>query len=351
MFCFVNKGARCASRQLPLIDPCMSEKFASPEETGEESTLDAEVTTEMRGQRLDQAAALLFPDFSRARLQGWIRDGNLLLNGKPAKGKDRVLGGETLTLVAEVEDQVQWLAEPLSLEIVHEDEAILVINKPAGLVVHPAAGNRTGTLLNGLLYHCQALNQVPRAGIVHRLDKDTSGLMVVAKTLESHLDLVEQLRKKTVSRIYQAVVYGVLTAGGTVDEPLGRHPVHRTRRAVSHSADAREAVTHYRILKKFRSHTLVQCELETGRTHQIRVHMAYIGYPLVGDPLYSGRPRIPKGAAPALISGIEHFKRQALHAWQLGLVHPVTGEAMAWQADLPDDMQALLALMEQDNAV
>ena len=329
----------------------MSEKFANPEETGEESTLDAEVTADMRGQRLDQAAALLFPDFSRARLQGWIRDGNLLLNGKPAKGKDKVLGGETLTLVAEMEDQVQWEAEPLPLEIVHEDEAILVINKPAGLVVHPAAGNRSGTLLNGLLYHCQALGQVPRAGIVHRLDKETSGLMVVAKTLASHLDLVEQLRQKTVSRIYQAVVCGVLTAGGTVNEPLGRHPVHRTRRAVSHNADAREAVTHYRILKKFRSHTLVQCELETGRTHQIRVHMAYIGYPLVGDPLYSGRPRIPKGAAPALISCIEHFKRQALHAWQLGLVHPVTGEAMAWQADLPDDMQALLALMEQDNAI
>jgi 23S rRNA pseudouridine1911/1915/1917 synthase len=355
MICCVNKGERCAGPHPKLLttflDPYMSEKFADSGETKEESTLGGEVTADMRGQRLDQAAALLFPEYSRARLQGWIRDGNLLLNGKPAKGKDKVLGGEILTLMAEVEGQEHWEAEALPLDIVHEDDAIIVINKPAGLVVHPAAGNRTGTLLNGLLHHCRSLNQVPRAGIVHRLDKDTSGLMVVAKTLESHLDLVEQLRVRTVSRIYMAVVYGVLTAGGTVDEPLGRHPVHRTRRAVSNNADTREAVTHYRILKKFRSHTLVQCELKTGRTHQIRVHMAYIGYPLVGDPLYGGRPRIPKGAAPALINCLKHFKRQALHAWQLGLEHPVTGESMAWQVDLPDDMQALQALMEQDNEI
>ena len=331
----------------------MTEKFAVIEdsESEEEATLDAEVTPDLQGQRLDQAAARLFPDFSRARLQGWIRDGNLLLDGHRAKAKDKVLGGETLTLVAAVEARDHWEAQPLPLDIVYEDAALLVINKPAGLVVHPAAGNRSGTLLNGLLYHCPALNQVPRAGIVHRLDKDTSGLMVVALTVESHLSLVEQLRKKTVTRLYQAVVYGVITAGGTVDEPLGRHPVHRTKRAVSQAADAREAVTHYRILEKFRSHTLVQCQLETGRTHQIRVHMAHIGFPLVGDPVYGGRPRVPKGASPALIRCLEQFNRQALHAWQLGLVHPATGEAMSWQAPMPADMQELVNLLEEDNAV
>jgi len=329
----------------------MSQKFADTTESDAENTLEALVTSDLRGQRLDQACAQLFPDFSRARLQGWIRDGSLLLNGGQAKGKDKVLGGETLTLNAEVEDVHHWDAEAIALDILYEDEALLVVNKPVGLVVHPAAGNRSGTLLNGLLHHCPALRQVPRAGIVHRLDKDTSGLMVVAKTLDSHLDLVEQLRQKTVSRIYQAVVYGVVTAGGAVDEPLGRHPVHRTRRAISHAADARDAVTHYRVLAKFRSHTHVQCQLETGRTHQIRVHMAHIGFPLVGDPVYGGRPRIPKGAAPALIQYLNEFKRQALHAWQLGLVHPVTGEDMAWQAELPEDIVQLLNLLEQDNAI
>ena len=215
-----------------------------------------------------------------------------------------------------------------------------MINKQAGLVVHPAAGNRSGTLLNGLLHHCPELGQIPRAGIVHRLDKETSGLMVVAKTLESHLALVQQLRDKEVSRIYQAVVCGLVTAGGKIDEPLGRHPVHRTKRAVSHGADAREAVSHYRVLQKFRSHTLVQVTLETGRTHQIRVHMTHLGFPLVGDPVYGGRPRIPKGSSPELISYLEKFKRQALHAWQLGIDSSQTGEAMSWQADIPEDMQA-----------
>jgi len=329
----------------------MSEKFVQDAQSAEEQVLAAEIASDMKGQRLDQAAAQLFPAFSRARLQGWIREGNLLLDGKTARSKDKVLGGESLTLVAAVEEQEHWEAEDIALDIVYEDEAILVINKPVGLVVHPAVGNRSGTLLNGLLHHCPGLGQVSRAGIVHRLDKDTSGLMVVAKTLESHLDLVEQLRQKSVSRLYQAVVFGLVTAGGTVNEPLGRHPVHRTKRAVSHSDDAREAVTHYRILKKFRNHTLVQCELETGRTHQIRVHMAHLGYPLVGDPLYGGRPRIPKGAAPDLIQFLEKFKRQALHSWQLGLVHPVSGESLSWQAGLPDDMQRLLTLLEQDNAI
>ena len=329
----------------------MTEKFAktAPAENGEETGLDVEVPANLAGQRLDQVAARLFPEFSRARLQGWIKDGNLQLDGRQAKTRSKILGGEVLTLKAEVEDQDQWQPEAIPLQIVHEDDDILVVNKPVGLVVHPAAGNRSGTLLNGLLHHCPGLAQVPRAGIVHRLDKDTSGLMVVAKTLESHLDLVEQLRERSVHRVYQAVVYGLVTAGGTVDEPLGRHAVHRLKRAVSYGADSRDAVTHYRVLERFRSHTLVQCELETGRTHQIRVHMAYIGYPLVGDPLYGGRPRIPKGADPVLIEMLESFRRQALHAWQLRLIHPQTGEEMAWKAEIPDDMQQLLVLLEKDN--
>ena len=335
------------------IDRIMTEKFAelSPGTAEDEMTMEAVVPPEMKGFRLDQAAAQLFPDFSRARLQSWIKHGNLQLEGKAARTKDTLLGGELLTLIPEVDDQDHWEPENIHLNIVFEDDAIIVINKPVGLVVHPAAGNRSGTLLNGLLHHCPDLNRIPRAGVVHRLDKDTSGLMVVAKTLTSHGSLVEQLREKSVSRIYQAIVFGLVTAGGTVDEPLGRHPAHRTKRAVSHGNDAREAVTHYRILDKFRSHTLVQCELETGRTHQIRVHMAHIGYPLVGDPLYGGRPRIPKGASPELITFLEQFKRQALHAWQLGLVHPESGEDMSWQAELPSDMQNLLTLLEQDNVV
>ncbi len=311
--------------------------------------VDAEVPLEVAGQRLDQVAPQLFPDFSRSRLQSWIKLGNLQVDGKSARGKDKLNGGETLTLAAVLEQQNHWQPEPIPFAIVYEDESLIVINKQAGLVVHPAAGNRSGTLLNGLLHHCPELGQIPRAGIVHRLDKETSGLMVVAKTLESHLALVQQLRDKEVSRIYQAVVCGLVTAGGKIDEPLGRHPVHRTKRAVSHGADARQAVSHYRVLQKFRSHTLVQVTLETGRTHQIRVHMTHLGFPLVGDPVYGGRPRIPKGSSPELISYLEKFKRQALHAWQLGLTHPQTGEAMSWQADIPEDMQVLLELLETDN--
>lgn len=337
------------------IDIEMTEKFSellkpeSDSDSDEIAIVDAEVPLEVAGQRLDQVAPQLFPDFSRSRLQSWIKLGNLQVDGKSARGKDKLNGGETLTLAAVLEQQNHWQPEPIPFDIVYEDEALIVINKQAGLVVHPAAGNRSGTLLNGLLHHCPELGQIPRAGIVHRLDKDTSGLMVVAKTLESHLALVQQLRDKEVSRIYQAVVCGLVTAGGKIDEPLGRHPVHRIKRAVSHGADAREAVSHYRVLQKFRSHTLVQVTLETGRTHQIRVHMTHLGFPLVGDPVYGGRPRIPKGSSPELISYLEKFKRQALHAWQLGLTHPQTGEAMSWQADIPEDMQALLELLETDN--
>jgi 23S rRNA pseudouridine1911/1915/1917 synthase len=316
----------------------------------EKFTLEALVAESHRGSRLDQVAADLFPDFSRARLQQWIKEGCLTVNGRQAKPKDKVMGGERLDLIAEIEAESGHEAEAISLDIIYEDDDLLVINKPAGLVVHPGAGNRTGTLLNALLHHDPGLEQIPRAGIVHRLDKETTGLMVVARTLKAHQDLVEQLRLREVRREYLAIVCGVVTAGGTVDAPLGRHPVQRKKRAVSEAQDARPAVTHYRVEQKFRSHTLLSCSLETGRTHQIRVHMAHIGFPLLGDPTYGGRLKLPRGASPSLISAIQQFKRQALHAWRLGLVHPETLDDMEWEVPLPDDMNSLLEVLAEDSA-
>jgi 23S rRNA pseudouridine1911/1915/1917 synthase len=314
------------------------------------ATITRTVGLDCSGMRLDQAAAQLFPEFSRARLQQWIKDGELLVDGTAARGKDKVLGGEELALQRPEEVAVAYEAETLPLDIVHEDESILVINKPVGLVVHPAAGNYTGTLLNGLLAHLPELAALPRAGIVHRLDKDTSGLMVVAKTLEAHQDLVAQLQERTVSRLYDAIVQGVVTAGGTVDAPIGRHPANRQKRAVSEAPDARPAVTHYRVKGRYRAHTHLQCKLETGRTHQIRVHLSHIGFPIVGDQAYGGRMKPPKGAAPELLDFLQHFKRQALHARALGFEHPDTGAFVEWETELPQDMQQLLVLLEQDLA-
>lgn len=308
------------------------------------------VGMEQTGLRLDQAAAQLFPDFSRARLQEWIKNGQLTLNGEPGKSKDKVLEGDQLVLLAELESVTEFLPEPMELAIIHEDEDVIVINKPVGLVVHPAAGNYTGTLLNGLLARFPELASVPRAGIVHRLDKDTSGLMVVARNLTAHQDLVGQLSGRTVSRHYQAVVHGVATAGGTVDAPIGRHQHQRQKRAVTDADDARPAVTHYRVLNRFRSHSHLLVQLETGRTHQIRVHMAHIGMPIVGDQVYGGRLKPPRGAAPALLEFLQQFRRQALHAGSLGFIHPGTGEYQEWQAPLPADMQELLRLLELDRA-
>lgn len=311
--------------------------------------ISAHVPDHLHGARFDQIAAGLFTDYSRSRLQQWIRDGVLQVNGRACKPKERLLAGDKLALKVDVDlvPDNGWQAEPLALDIVYEDESVLVVNKAAGTVVHPAAGNHSGTLLNGLLHHCPSLQHLPRAGIVHRLDKDTTGLMVVAKTLRSHHRLVRQLQRREVHRQYQAVVLGVLTAGGTVDEPLGRHPVLRKKRAVL--ADGKEAVTHYRVLQRFRSHTHVQCQLETGRTHQIRVHMSHIRHPLIGDPLYSGRLHIPAGCSPVLAETLRGFRRQALHAAELGLIHPDTEEEIMWQAPLPDDMNQLLAALQQDS--
>ncbi|GAA0561408.1 23S rRNA pseudouridine(1911/1915/1917) synthase RluD [Halomonas salifodinae] len=309
---------------------------------------EARVLDAQAGQRLDQVAAELFGDFSRERLKQWILQGALTLDGAPARPKAKVYGGETLRLEAELEEQTaQHQAQAIDLEIVHEDEAVLVIDKPADLVVHPAAGNPDGTLLNALLHHCPSLSQVPRAGIVHRLDKDTTGLMVVAKTLSAQAALVEQLQARSVSREYDAVVSGVMTAGGKVDAPIGRHPKDRKRQAVV--AGGKPAVTHYRVVDRFRGHTHVRCRLETGRTHQIRVHLAHLRFPLVGDPVYGGRLKLPPGASDELKELLRLFPRQALHARKLAFVHPVSGETMTFRAPLPDDMLALLDYLRDDS--
>ncbi|MBH9415168.1 23S rRNA pseudouridine(1911/1915/1917) synthase RluD [Pseudomonas aeruginosa] len=306
----------------------------------------AEVPFELGGQRLDQIAAQLFPEHSRSRLAGWIKDGRLTVDGAVLRPRDIVHSGAQLVLEAEQEAQGEWLAQDIELEIVYEDEHILVIDKPAGLVVHPAAGHQDGTLLNALLYHVPDIANVPRAGIVHRLDKDTTGLMVVAKTLEAHTKLVAQLQARSVSRIYEAIGIGVITSGGTIDAPLGRQGGQRQKMAVVDAGKV--AVSHYRVLERVRAHTHTRVKLETGRTHQIRVHMSHIGYPLVGDPVYGGRFRIPPVASQTLVQTLREFPRQALHARFLELDHPATGVRMKWESPLPEDFLWLLSLLRQD---
>lgn len=308
--------------------------------------LNAEVPYDMGGQRLDQVAALLFAEHSRSRLSAWIKEGLLTVDGAVLRPRDIVHGGSLLALKAEQEAQGEWVAQDIALDIVYEDEQILVINKPAGLVVHPAAGHADGTLLNALLHHVPDIINVPRAGIVHRLDKDTTGLMVVAKTIEAQTRLVDQLQKRSVSRIYECIVIGVITSGGKINAPIGRSSSQRQRMAVSDGG--KPAVSHYRVLERFRSHTHTRVKLETGRTHQIRVHMSHIGYPLVGDPVYGGRFRIPPAANPSMVQTLKEFPRQALHARFLELDHPITGERMKWQSPLPDDFVWLLTLLRQD---
>jgi 23S rRNA pseudouridine1911/1915/1917 synthase len=299
------------------------------------------VSLELSGQRLDQVAVQLFPQFSRARLQEWIKSGQITLAGKAVKPNTKVTGGESIQLEVELRDEGDWQAEDLNLQIVYEDDDLLVIDKPADLVVHPAAGNEDGTLLNGLLYHLPQLQQIPRAGIVHRLDKDTTGLMVVAKTLEAQNGLVQQLQARTVSRQYVAVVVGAIPSAGTVDAPIGRDPFHRIKMAVVKSG-GKEGITHFKRLARLGPMSLVRLNLETGRTHQIRVHMAHLGFPLLGDPLYGRRlPKlidVPEDTADL----IGHFARQALHAERLSLVHPCSGETCVWQSPWPEDFAGLV---------
>lgn len=298
----------------------------------------------LKGKRLDQALAALCPEHSRARLQAWIKSGHVRVNDALPRQRDVVQGGENIDIHVDIDAPAgDWPREAIPLDIVHQDEHILVINKPPGLVVHPGAGNPEHTLLNALVYHLPGLAALPRAGIVQRLDKDTSGLMVIARTLTAHTRLVDQLQKRQVTREYQSIVSGVMTAGGTVDAPVGRHPVHRKRMAVVDAG--KPAVTHYRVIRRFAAHTHVRLRLESGRTHQIRVHMAHIRHPVVGDPVYGGRPRFPKDAGPQLLEALGGFPRQALHASRLELDHPATGEKAGWEAPLPADMQRLLELL------
>ena len=310
--------------------------------------LDVQVPAEMFGMRLDQAAAQLFSDYSRSRIQGWIKEGTLKVNGEVKRTRDKLNGGELIEVRTELARIENHEGEAIPLDIIYEDDDILVINKPAGLVVHPAAGHDSGTLMNALLHHCPDIAQVPRAGIVHRLDKDTTGLMVVAKTIAAQTELVVQLQERTMGREYEAVVHGVMTGGGCVDEPMGRHSKNRQKMAVV--GLGKEAVTHYRVLEKFRAHTHVRLKLETGRTHQIRVHMSHINYPLIGDQMYGGRFRLPKGCGAGMERTLRNFRRQALHAKRLELWHPGTGELVSWEIDLPEDMQQLLAVLKRDSA-
>ncbi len=305
------------------------------------------VPEQFAGQRLDAALARMFPDYSRSRLQQWIRDGQVLLDGKVVKPRTKLAGDEMLELNIQLESQPDELQpQDIPLDIVFEDEDIIVLNKPAGLVVHPAAGHADGTLVNALLYFDAELARVPRAGIVHRLDKDTTGLMVVARNLRAHKHLVEELQQRTVQREYQAVVQGVITAGGAVDAPVGRHSRDRIRMCVR--VDGKPATTHYRVITRFREHTHVQLKLESGRTHQIRVHMQHIRHPIIGDPVYGGRQRIPPQADNELIEQLRAFRRQALHAFRLSLAHPQSGKPLSWRSPLPDDMLQLLATLQKD---
>lgn len=304
------------------------------------------IPDENAGQRLDQVLAALLAEYSRTRIKEWIESGQILVNGSQLRPKDRVAGGERIEVAATLPDAVAIAPESIELNIVHQDRHVLVIDKPAGLVVHPGAGNADGTLQNALLHFDAKLAQLPRAGIVHRIDKDTTGLLVVARTLEAHTALVRALESHDVQREYEAVCMGVMTGGGTVDAPIGRHPVDRIKQAIRE--DGREAVTHYRVVQRYRGHTHVRLQLETGRTHQIRVHMAHIHYPLVGDRVYGGRLLLPKGATRELVAALRGFGRQALHAARLAFEHPVSGKPIECTAPLPEDMRELLDVMAKD---
>ncbi len=309
--------------------------------------LTAEVQPRQLGQRLDQTLAELFPEYSRSRIKIWIEAGLVQVDGKVVTvPKEKVFGTEQIVMQVEIEEDTRFTPQNVPLDIIYEDDHILVINKTKDLVVHPGAGNPDNTVLNGLLYHYPPIAEVPRAGIVHRLDKDTTGLMVVAKTVEAQTKLVRALQKRQITREYEAIASGIMTKGGTVDQPMARHPTKRTHMAVHPMG--KPAVTHYRIMERFRNYTRLRLRLETGRTHQIRVHMAHIAHPLLGDQTYGGRPKPPKGASEVLLTVLRQFQRQALHAIMLRLEHPITGELMEWYAPLPEDFVELVDALKAD---
>ncbi len=307
----------------------------------------ATVPTELAGNRIDSALVVLWPQFSRTRFKHWLEQGQVTLNQQPCKAKDKVRGGETLHVQAHTPRTEKWSAQALPLTILHEDDALLVINKPAGLVTHPAPGHYDGTLVNALIHHAPQLQSLPRAGLIHRLDKDTSGLLVVAKTLSAHHTLVKALQAREIKRHYEAIVKGVLTGGGRIETPMGRHPKDRLRMCVR--TTGKIAITHYRVLTRFAAHTHIAVQLETGRTHQIRVHMAHLHHPIVGDPVY-GTATPGKNLAAPVRDALSQFKRQALHAKCLGLTHPLTNAYCEWIAPLPSDMQHLLDVLTQTSA-
>ncbi len=308
-------------------------------------TLTIIIPERMTGDRLDVALSEMLPNYSRSKITAWIKSGDALINNKAFKPKDKVNGSQMVMLSLNKKQNNDWSAENIALNIVFEDEDIIIINKPFGLVTHPGAGNWNGTLANALLYYDPKLSKLDRAGIVHRLDKNTSGLMVIARNEKSQKYLVEQLQSHSVVREYSAIVYGHMISGGSVNDPIGRDPKDRVKQAVS--SNGKDATTHYRVIDRFKSHTHVKAILETGRTHQIRVHLSHIGYPLLGDPMYGGRVRFPKKASEILKESLLGFKRQALHSKKLTLNHPSTGELMSWKAPLPDDMLELLAILNE----
>jgi 23S rRNA pseudouridine1911/1915/1917 synthase len=315
--------------------------------TAEFHVIDLEIPPEMAGQRLDSALARLMPEHSRTRIKGWIEAGAVTLRQRACKPRDLVEGGSRVRVQMSLKTALtEVLPEAIELRVVHEDAQVLVIDKPAGLVVHPGAGNPGHTLQNALLGRDPTLAALPRAGLIHRLDKDTSGLLVVARTPEAQTSLTRQLMARTMSREYVAVCVGVMTGGGTVDEPIGRHRGDRLKMAIR--ASGRPAVTHYRILERFRAHTALKVKLDTGRTHQIRLHLSHIKYPIVGDPVYGGRFGLPRGATPELIETLRGFKRQALHAGSLGFDHPRTGKPLTLHADVPADFAQLIAALRED---
>ena len=310
----------------------------------------AVIPDELAGYRLDQVVSRLFSDYSRSRLQEWIKQSRVKVDGAFPPAKTRMAGGESIELrIEQVSGPSEVLAEPVPLDILYEDAHLLVINKTVDLVMHPAAGNWSGTVQNGLLYHEPLLSGIPRAGIVHRLDKDTSGLFVVAKSLKAHKSLVEQLQEHHIKREYLAIVNGTMLSGNTIDKPIARHKIDRKRMAVREGG--KQAITHYRLTEKYRTHTLVSVQLETGRTHQIRVHLAHAGFPLLGDHTYGGRPRFPPACTEELRFAVSTFKRQALHAFRLTLEHPESHRVISWQADIPGDMQAMLRLLREDRDI